>query len=158
MLFQHDNLNWASHCIENGILVYLHFCSKAGGQKDFFIFNTFGQQGCIKQLCINNSSNLISWMCVYIVLHIKMKTFIHVFMRPGLLFFHHLFIKESWKKCISFHKNIKQHNCFVNWIIDNKTIFLSKSGSCDTEVMAAENSALHLRNKLHFKIYSNELF
>ncbi len=58
----------------------------------------------------------------------------------------------------SFHKNIKQHNRFVNWIIDNKTIFLIKSRSCDTEVMAAENSALHHRNKLHFKIYSNELF
>ncbi len=64
-----------------------------------------------------------------------------------------------------FHKNIKQHNLFIN--NNNKPLIIRinvswapiqnikmiSEGSCDTEdwVMAAENSALHHRNKLHFK-------
>ncbi len=42
-------------------------------------------------------------------------------------------MKESWKKYIDFLQNIKQKN----------------HATPNTEIMAVENSALHLRNKLH---------
>ncbi len=34
-------------------------------------------------------------------------------------------------------------------------IRMISEGSCDTELMAADNSALQHRNKLHFKTYSS---
>ncbi len=42
-------------------------------------------------------------------------------------------------------------------IIANQHILMISEGSCDTEDWSndAENSALHHRNKLHSKIYSN---
>ncbi len=59
-----------------------------------------------------------------------------------------------------FHKNIKQHNCFQHRNISeaaNQDIRMISEGSCDTEDWSndAENSALHHRNKLHFKIDHN---
>ncbi len=32
-----------------------------------------------------------------------------------LLFLNFLYIKESWKKCHGFIKNMKQHNCVHHW-------------------------------------------
>ncbi len=42
-------------------------------------------------------------------------------------------------------------------LVENQYIRMISEGSCDTEDWSndAENSALHHRNKLHFKIYSN---
>ncbi len=73
-----------------------------------------------------------------------------------------------------FHKNIKQHNCFQNskkkkkkkkyiyiyiyvyisWA-PNQHIGMNSERLCDTEDWCndAENSALHHRNNLHFKIH-----
>ncbi len=58
-----------------------------------------------------------------------------------------LFIKESWKKVSWFTPKYDATQLF--WMISE--------GSCDTEdwIIDAENSALHHRNKLHFKIYYN---
>ncbi len=64
----------------------------------------------------------------------------------------------------SFHKNVKQHNRF-SFVMVIRNVFLAEKvhiimiseGSCDTEDSSndAENSALHHKNILHFKIYSN---
>ncbi len=62
----------------------------------------------------------------------------------------------------SFHKNINQHNYFqlatdnnkkCFWAANQHTGMISK-GSCDTEDWSndAENSALHHKNKLHYKV------
>ncbi len=59
----------------------------------------------------------------------------------------------------SFHKYIKQHNCFHQWkyeeLLPVQHIRVISGGSCDTEDWSndAEDSALHHKNKLHFKIY-----
>ncbi len=44
----------------------------------------------------------------------------------------------------------------ISWV-PNHHIRMISEGSCDTEDWSndAKNSALHHRNKLHFKIYSN---
>jgi len=65
----------------------------------------------------------------------------------------------------NFHKNIKQHNVFsiyllirnAPWVL-NQHIRVISEGSCDTEDFSndAENSALHHRNKLHFKYIKTE--
>ncbi len=65
-----------------------------------------------------------------------------------------------------FYKNIKQNNCFqiirtiitcapiiIAIIAANQHIRIISEGSCD-----AENSALHHRNKLHFKIENINIF
>ncbi len=49
-----------------------------------------------------------------------------------------------------FHKNVKQHNCFQLFDNNNKCFLGSKDWSDD-----AENSALHHRITLRFKLYSN---
>ncbi len=61
-----------------------------------------------------------------------------------------LFIKESWKiQYISFHKNVKQYNCFqhaynhnVSWAVNQH--YYDFWRSCDTEDWSndAENTAL----------------
>ncbi len=55
----------------------------------------------------------------------------------------------------SFHKNIKQHNyidlkkkCILEW-------FLKDHVALKTGVMMLKNTALHHRNKFHFKMYLN---
>ncbi len=70
-----------------------------------------------------------------------------------LLFFNFVFIKESKKKYHMFQKIIKQHKSFNT---DNKSAYYYDFWrSCDTEDWSndAENSALHHRNKLYFKVY-----
>ncbi len=72
------------------------------------------------------------------------------------------FIKESWKKFIVVSTKILYNATVLNignskeCFLSSKSAYLNDSeGSCDTEDwMAAENSALHHRNKLHFKIFS----
>ncbi len=64
-----------------------------------FILHTFIQQGCIK-LIKSVSKNIDNYL--------QNKYFF-------INLFQILFIKESWQKCISFHKNMKQHNGFQNW-------------------------------------------
>jgi len=60
-------------------------------------------------------------------------------------------------KCFTFTQNSAQQ--FSTWLIiinvSNHHIRMISEGSCDTEDWSndAENSALHQRNKLHFKIY-----
>ncbi len=72
--------------------------------------------------------------------------------------------------CCSIHQRIMKKICFsqkyraaqlfsmwiiirnVSWAANQYNRMISE-GSCDTEVMAAENSALHHRNKLYFQIY-----
>ncbi len=67
----------------------------------------------------------------------------------------------SPEKSHNFHKNIKPHKCLQYWLnvswAENLNIILISEGSCDTEDWStdAENSALHHRNKLYFKIHSN---
>ncbi len=57
------------------------------------------------------------------------------------------------------HKNMKQHNCFQYWYFvywaANQHIRMISEGSCDTEDWSndAENSTLHQKNELHFKMY-----
>jgi len=55
---------------------------------------------------------------------------------------------------IGFHENIFQH--IFSWAA-NQHIRMISEGSCDTEDWSndAENSALHHRNKLQCKMYSN---
>ncbi len=63
-------------------------------------------------------------------------------------------------KCIIFPKNIKQQFSIiiinVSWSANHHIRMISE-GSCDTEDWRndAENSALHARNKFHYKIYSH---
>ncbi len=69
----------------------------------------------------------------------------------------------SWSICthrILFKRKkkviIKTGNNNVSWAV-NQHIRMISEGSCDTEDWSndAENSALHYRNNLHFKIYFN---
>ncbi len=55
-------------------------------------------------------------------------------------------------KCCSFELSIQQ------WWAENLHIWMISEESCDTEDCGnnAENSVLHHRNKLHFKIYLKE--
>ncbi len=52
------------------------------------------------------------------------------------------------------------YKAYLNVFFDkpNQHIRMISEGSCDTEDWSnnAENTALHHRNKLHFKMYSNE--
>jgi len=62
------------------------------------------------------------------------------------------------KISISVHQNILisiEASTKIRIIIYNQNIQMISEGSCDTEDWSnnAENSALHHRNKLHFKIY-----
>ncbi len=52
-----------------------------------------------------------------------------------------IFIKVSWKKCITVYKNIKQHSCFnfdINkkyfWAPNQHIRMINILGSCDIEV------------------------
>ncbi len=59
--------------------------------------------------------------------------------------------KNQRKKYHRFQKNIKQHNSFNT---DNIYKWLLKDHvTLKTGVMADENSVLHHRNKLYFKVY-----
>ncbi len=61
-------------------------------------------------------------------------------------------------KCCSFELSINQKNHERKCITAaNQNIRMISEGSCDTEDWSndAENSALHHRNILHFKIYYN---
>ncbi len=77
-----------------------------------------------------------------------------------MLFFWTLYSTNP-EKCKSLHKD-KASQLFsaliiisVSWAA-NQHIRMISEGSCDTEDWSNdnENSALHHRNKLHFKIYS----
>ncbi len=57
-----------------------------------------------------------------------------------MFFWTYLFIKESWKRCITVFKNIKHHNCFWRFILivnvswaSNQHIRMISERSCDTE-------------------------
>ncbi len=71
-------------------------------------------------------------------------------------------IIKDFYKCGSFelsiHQRILKKSIMVyTKIWRNTTVLNDSEGSCDTEdwIIDAENSALHHRNKLHFKIYYN---
>ncbi len=56
-----------------------------------------------------------------------------------------------------FHKKYQAAQLFLFFLAANQHIRMISEGSRDTEDWSndAENSALHHRNKLYFKIYSN---
>ncbi len=70
-----------------------------------------------------------------------------------------LFIHSFWNKLfILFSKYTLKFSFFLFFFwAENQHIRIISEGSCDTEDWSndAENTALHLRNKLLFKIYSN---
>ncbi len=75
-----------------------------------------------------------------------------------------LYIKESWKMCHCFHRNIQKQLfstliIIVSWAANHHIKMISEE-SCDTKDWCndAENLALNHRTKLHLEIYLNLLF
>ncbi len=68
-----------------------------------------------------------------------------------------IFINKSWKNASWSEQTILSSTAVFNIDNDSALVRLISEGSCDTEDWRndAGNSALHHRNKLHLKIYSN---
>ncbi len=110
----------------------------------------------LKKLILIFNKDALNWSKVTIKAFVVLQFLFEI----NAVLLNFLFIKEFRKNvaqiysaAVLFSSLIKIN---VSWAA-NQYISMISGGSCDTEDWSndAENSALHLRNKLHLRIYSN---